>query len=311
MTETVIAVKGLTKDYGKFRAVDHIDFEVQAGEVFSMLGPNGAGKTTTVEILECLRTKTEGEVRVLGLDISKDIRGIKKRIGVLPQDFNSFDLLTVKENIEFFGDMYDKQLAAEDLIKAVDLTDKRDVYFKNLSGGLKQRVGVAIAMVNDPDIIFLDEPTTGLDPGARRDVWEVIRSLKKANKTVILTTHYMEEAEVLSDRVGIIDHGKFIAMGTPREIVDRFGEGSVCVVHGCSADAYQLLKGQWPSLSQENGNVVIKLESRSALPEIIYALDRAGGHYDSIEVKRPTLEDVFLKLTGKKLHNGGEAAHGK
>jgi ABC-2 type transport system ATP-binding protein len=311
MTETVIAVKGLTKDYGKFRAVDHIDFEVQAGEVFSMLGPNGAGKTTTVEILECLRTKTEGEVRVLGLDISKDIRGIKKRIGVLPQDFNSFDLLTVKENIEFFGDMYDKQLASADLIKAVDLTDKTDEYFKNLSGGLKQRVGVAIAMVNDPDIIFLDEPTTGLDPGARRDVWEVIRSLKKANKTVILTTHYMEEAEVLSDRVGIIDHGKFIAMGTPREIVDQHGEGSVCVIHGCSADACQLLKGQWPSSSQANGNVVIRLENRSALSEIIYTLDRAGGNYDSVEVKRPTLEDVFLKLTGKKLRDGGEAANGK
>jgi ABC-2 type transport system ATP-binding protein len=301
MNDPAIEVKGLVKDYGTFRAVKGISFEVQKGEVFSMLGPNGAGKTTTVEILECLRTKTEGEVRILGMDLVKDVRKIKAAIGVLPQDFNSFDLLTVRENIEFFGDMYEKRLSPDDLIAAVDLGEKRDVHFKNLSGGLKQRVGVAIAMVNDPDIVFLDEPTTGLDPSARRDVWKVVQSLKQRGKTVILTTHYMEEAEVLSDRVAIIDHGVIIALGTPREIIEQHGTGNWCIIHGANAACCDALRNQWPSLCFEAGSIKIKLDSKLALNEIITTLDRGGCNYESIEVTRPTLEDVFLKLTGKKL----------
>lgn len=266
-----------------------------------MLGPNGAGKTTTVEILECLRHLTSGEVRVLGMDVNKDVNRIKRRIGVLPQDFNAFDLLTVKENIEFFGGMYDRSLDSEGLIDAVDLREKRDEYFKNLSGGLKQRVGVAISMVNDPDIVFLDEPTTGLDPKARRDVWGVIQSLREKGKTVILTTHYMEEAEILSDRVGIIDHGRFIAFGTPREIVEKHGTGSRCIISNCDERCLAALQSQWPSAGKNNGEIVIRLESKNSLPEIIYALDRSGGNYEQIQVTRPTLEDVFLSLTGKKL----------
>ncbi len=308
MAESVITVSGLTKRYGSLTAVDAISFEVYAGEVFSLLGPNGAGKTTTVEILECLRPKTSGEVRVLGMDIGKQVRDIKKRIGVLPQDFNAFDLLTVKENIDYFGDMFDKRLPAEELIKAMDLVEKRDEYFKNLSGGLKQRTGVAIAMVNDPDIVFLDEPSTGLDPRARRDVWEVIRNLKQKGKTVILTTHYMEEAEVLSDRLGIIDHDKFIAFGTPREIVDKFGTGARVIVSNCDNACTATLKGQWPQGEYSSKEVIIKLENKNALSEIIYSLDRSGGNYDQIQVTRPTLEDVFLNLTGRKIaeeaHNG-------
>jgi ABC-2 type transport system ATP-binding protein len=301
MSEPAISVRGLVKDYGDFHAVKGISFDVQRGEVFSMLGPNGAGKTTTVEIMECLRTKTAGEVKILGMDIEKDVRRIKAAIGVLPQDFNSFNLLTVRENIEFFGDMYEKRLSPDELIKAVDLEDKRDVYFKNLSGGLKQRVGVAISMVNDPDIVFLDEPTTGLDPSARRDVWKVVQSLKKRGKTVILTTHYMEEAEVLSDRVAIIDHGTIIATGSPREIIDQHGTGNWCIVHGANHACCEVLMNQWPSMCQESGTVKIRLENKSSLNEIIYAMDRSGCNYDSVEVTRPTLEDVFLKLTGKKL----------
>jgi ABC-2 type transport system ATP-binding protein len=272
--------------------------------VFSLLGPNGAGKTTTVEILECLRPLTSGEVKVLGMDINRDAIRIKKKIGVLPQDFNAFDLLTVKENIEFFGGMYDKSIDSEELIDAVDLKEKRDEYFKNLSGGLKQRVGVAISMVNDPEIVFLDEPTTGLDPKARRDVWGVIQSLKAKGKTVILTTHYMEEAEVLSDRVGIIDHGKFIAFGTPREIVDKHGTGSKCIISKCDEKCITAIQGQWPSAEKNNGDIIIRLESKNSLPEVIYSLDRSGGNYEQIQVTRPTLEDVFLSLTGKKLVGG-------
>jgi ABC-2 type transport system ATP-binding protein len=301
MPETVISVNGLVKRYEDLTAVDGISFEVYKGEVFSLLGPNGAGKTTTVEILECLRTKTGGQVSVLGMDVDHQMREIKKRIGVLPQDFNAFDLLTVKENIEYFGGMFERMLPAEDLIKAVDLGDKKKALFKNLSGGLKQRVGVAISMVNDPEIVFLDEPTTGLDPRARRDVWGVIQGLKDRGKTVILTTHYMEEAEVLSDRLGIIDHGKFIAFGTPREIVDKYGTGSRCIVSQCDEKCVLVLNEQWPTLERKGGDVIIKLESKGSLPEILYALDRSGGNYDQIQVTRPTLEDVFLSLTGKKL----------
>jgi ABC-2 type transport system ATP-binding protein len=311
MAEKVIEVSGLIKDYGTLRAVNNISFEVYAGEVFSLLGPNGAGKTTTVEILECLRTKTGGDVRVLGMDIDHRILEIKKRIGVLPQDFNAFDLLTVKENIEYFGGMFPRQLPADELVHLMDLDDKRDEYFKNLSGGLKQRTGVAVAMVNDPEIVFLDEPTTGLDPKARRDVWGVIQGLKDRGKTVILTTHYMEEAEVLSDRVGIIDHGVFLALGTTRDIIDKHGQESKCIIYRCDETCILALQKQWPSLERKNGDVVIRLENKNALAEIIYALDSSGGSYEQIQVTRPTLEDVFLGLTGKKLVSEEQAIQNK
>jgi ABC-2 type transport system ATP-binding protein len=302
MVETVIEVRNLVKRYGSFTAVDSISFEVMKGEVFSLLGPNGAGKTTTVEIIECLRSLTSGEVRILGMDVKRDTLKIKGRIGVLPQDFNAFDFLTVKENIDYFGGMFQKSLPADELIKAVDLGEKRDVWFKKLSGGLKQRVGVAISMVNDPEIIFLDEPTTGLDPKARRDVWAVIQDLKAKGKTVILTTHYMEEAEVLSDRVGIIDRGKFLALGTPHDIIEQYGTGSRCIISNCDDACALSLKQQWPGIERKEGNITIKLENKGSLPEIIYTLDRSGGNYEQIQVTRPTLEDVFLRLTGKKLH---------
>ncbi|NLT37040.1 MAG: ABC transporter ATP-binding protein [Methanomassiliicoccus sp.] len=306
MVESVITVQGLVKRYGDLTAVDHIDFEVFRGEVFSMLGPNGAGKTTTVEIMECLRTKTDGDVTILGMDIERKVRDIKKRIGVLPQDFNAFDLLTVKENIEYFGGMFKHQLPADDLIEIVNLGEKRDVYFKNLSGGLKQRVGVAISMVNDPDIIFLDEPTTGLDPVARREVWEVIKDLKSNGKTIILTTHYMEEAEVLSDRVGIIDRGKFITMGSPNDIIDRYGTGTTMVVRGGDGSALEKLQGLSSKVERKGNDIVVNVDSKDVLPEAIMRLHEGDVHYEEIMLRRSTLEDVFLTLTGKRLENGEE-----
>ncbi len=253
MAESVISVRKLVKRYGDLVAVRGIDFDVMRGEVFSMLGPNGAGKTTTVEILECLKSKTSGEVSVLGLDIDQRVREIKKRIGVLPQDFNAFDLLTVKENIEFFGKMFSDHIPADDLIALVDLESKRDEYFKNLSGGLKQRVGVAISMVNDPDIIFLDEPTTGLDPKARREVWEVIKGLKAKGKTIILTTHYMEEAELLADTVAIISKGKIIAMGSPVELVENNAKYQIVTLQSVDEIVFETVRkiGFEPVLSDE------------------------------------------------------------
>ncbi|MHC1680396.1 MAG: ABC transporter ATP-binding protein [Methanomassiliicoccales archaeon] len=299
--ETVIEVRGLVKRYDDLVAVNGIDLDVNAGEVYSILGPNGAGKTTSVEIMECLRKKTSGEVRILGHDIEKGQKEIRKRIGVLPQSFNAFDYLTVKENIEYFGGLFDKTIATEELIEAVQLQDKRDAWFTNLSGGLKQRVGVAIAMVNDPDLIFLDEPTTGLDPKARREVWEIIRKLKSQNKTVILTTHYMEEAEVLSDHVAIMNDGKFIALGTPRQIIDQHGSGSTCVVKGANAAAAQAVRSAGMTYEESSGDLLVRMENKGSLPKLIGLLSASEVTYDEVLIKGSTLEDVFLKLTGKKL----------
>jgi len=299
--DTVIEVRNLVKRYGDLVAVNGIDLDVNAGEVYSILGPNGAGKTTSVEIMECLRKKTSGEVRILGHDIEKGQKEIRRRIGVLPQSFNAFDYLTVKENIEYFGGLFDKNIATDELIAAVQLEDKRDAWFINLSGGLKQRVGVAIAMVNDPDLIFLDEPTTGLDPKARREVWEVIRKLKSQNKTVILTTHYMEEAEVLSDHVAIMNDGKFIAMGTPKQIIDRYGSGSTCVVKGANPAAAEAVRSAGMFHESLNGDLLVRLENKGSLAKLIGLLSGSEVTYDEVLIKGSTLEDVFLKLTGKKL----------
>jgi len=299
--ETVIEVRGLVKRYGDLIAVNGIDLDVKAGEVCSILGPNGAGKTTSVEIMECLRKKTSGEVRILGHDIQKGQKEIKKRIGVLPQSFNAFDYLTVKENIEYFGGLFEKRIATDELIEAVQLQDKRNVWFTNLSGGLKQRVGVAIAMVNDPDLVFLDEPTTGLDPKARREVWEVIRKLKSQNKTVILTTHYMEEAEVLSDHVAIMNDGKFIAMGTPKQIVDQYGTGSICVVKGANAAATEAVRSAGMKFESNNGDLLVRMDNKGSLAKLIGLLSSSEVTYDEVLIKGSSLEDVFLKLTGKKL----------
>jgi ABC-2 type transport system ATP-binding protein len=301
MSENVIEVKDLVKKYGDLTAVNGISFEVHAGEVFSILGPNGAGKTTTVEIMECLRTPTSGSVKVLGHDINQQQKDIKTRIGVLPQDFHSYDLLTVKESIDYFAGLYEKNLPTDDLIKAVNLEEKRNELFKNLSGGLKQRVGVAISMANDPDIIFLDEPTTGLDPKARREVWDVIRNLKSRNKTVILTTHYMEEAEVLSDRVAIMNSGRFIAFGTPKTIIEEHGIGSLCIIKGGSQAAKDALAGAGLAYELKNNDLWIHVEDKTVLPRIVKTLSDSGSAYDEILLKRSTLEDVFLRLTGRKI----------
>jgi len=252
-----------------------------------------------VEILETLKTRTAGSVTVLGLDIERDVREIRRRIGVLPQAFNSFELLSVRETLRFFADMYDRSLDVDEVIAQVELGSKRDEMFKNLSGGLKQRVGVAISMVNDPDIVFLDEPTTGLDPKARREVWEVVKGLRARGKTVILTTHYMEEAEVLSDRVAIMSAGRFIAMGTPQELIDRHGSGATCVVRNGGEAAFEALKEM--GAESRGGDVHVPLPSRDALPEAVRRLEASGAYYDEVLMKRPTLEDVFLKLTGARM----------
>ena len=204
-TEYAIKVENLTKRYGELLAVNDISFTVGKGEVFALLGPNGAGKTTIVEIIDTIRTPTSGKVTLLGMDVTKKKHDIVPRIGVLPQGFTSFDRITVRETLQYYSRLYSgRNTDIDGLIELVNLKDKAKEQYKNLSGGLRQRLGIAIALVNDPEVVFLDEPTTGLDPRARREVWEVLLGLKKKGKTVFLTTHYMEEAELLADTVAII-----------------------------------------------------------------------------------------------------------
>lgn len=301
-------MNNLSKKYGDTVAVNGISFGLSKGEVFAFLGPNGAGKTTTVEILECLRAPTGGQAKVLDYDVSKrsDQSEIRKRIGVLPQDFNAIDRLTVRENIDYFGAMYDHQLDSDQLIELVDLKDKRDEQFKTLSGGLKQRVGLAVALVNDPALVFLDEPTTGLDPRARRDVWYVIERLKKQGKTVFLTTHYMDEAEYLADTVSIIDHGQIITSGTPNELIDAHGGKKTLVIREAGEDGLKFLPPgiSRPQLKNED-DIYIPLNN-GELTTILIAIGQTPLANKEIEVRRPTLDDVFLNLTGRRVSEEGE-----
>ena len=219
-----IEVSSLKKAYGPLVAVDGISFEVEKGEVFSLLGPNGAGKTTTIEILEGLRERDAGDASVLGLDPWKSGYELHKKIGVIPQGFKFVDYATPREAIGYYADLFGVKVDADSILRKVILEDSSKVYFSRLSGGQKQKVGLALALVNDPELVFLDEPTTGLDPQARRAVWEVIRTLKSEGRSVMLTTHYLEEAEELADKVAIMDKGKIITSGTPSEIIARYGK---------------------------------------------------------------------------------------
>lgn len=309
-SDKIVQVNNLTKKYRNTVAVNGISFALFKGEVFAFLGPNGAGKTTTVEILECLRTPSGGEAKVFHYDVSKrsDQGEIRKRIGVLPQDFNAIDRLTVKENIDYFGAMYDHHLDADQLIELVDLKDKRDAQFKTLSGGLKQRVGLAVALVNDPSVVFLDEPTTGLDPRARRDVWHVVERLREQGKTVFLTTHYMDEAEYLADIVSIIDHGKIIASGTPDQLIDSYGGRKTLVIRAAGEEGIKYLpSGSAKPQIRNAGDIYVPLNN-GELTSILIAIGQTPLANKEIEVRRPTLDDVFLNLTGRTVSDEGEVA---
>ncbi|HEY5772984.1 MAG TPA: ABC transporter ATP-binding protein, partial [Chitinophagaceae bacterium] len=221
MKETIIKVKGLVKNYGNFQAVKGISFDVQEGEIFGLLGPNGAGKSTTLEIIETLREKTSGEVWVNGFNLDKDPDEIKKIIGVQLQTSGYYPNLNLVELIALFNGLYNRNVDPMSLLEMVNLKDKAKAKVKELSGGQKQRFSVATTLINDPKIVFLDEPTTGLDPQARRNLWDLVRNIRDKGTTVIITTHYMDEAEVLCDRVAIIDAGKIIAMDSPDRLIDN------------------------------------------------------------------------------------------
>jgi ABC-2 type transport system ATP-binding protein len=308
LTKEIVEVTGLVKEYDALRAVNDISFSVHEGEVFAFLGPNGAGKTTTVEILECIRPLTDGSARVCGYDVTKgsEVKEIKKRIGVLPQDFNALDKLSVKENISLIGDMYDKHLSIDEVIKTLNLEDKANAKFDSLSGGLKQRVGVAAALVSDPQLVFLDEPTTGLDPKARRDVWSVIANLKKLGKTVFLTTHYMEEAQVLADRIAIIDKGKIVALGSAQELISKYGGLKILIIRKAPKTLADTLQAKFDQITLNGGgDLEIKIDDVNELWRIMADLTEMKVSSD-VEIQTPTIEDVFLKITGTRITDEGD-----
>ncbi len=303
-----IRVRGLVKRYGELVALNGLDLEVKEGEVYALLGPNGAGKTTLVEILECLRPFDSGEAWVLGYRVGEPgaCRRIKERIGVLPQDFSAIDRLTVRENLRLFASLYDESLDIDELISLLGLEDKADKQFHTLSGGLKRRVGVAVALVNNPELLFLDEPTTGLDPKARREVWEVVEKLREMGKTVLLTTHYMEEAERLADRIGIIVKGRIIAEGTPRELIERYVGRKIVKAYGEVREAAERIKAAGIRVDFKDDELEAEPTSPQQLAEIIEILSSLG--VARIEVESGSLEDVFLRLTSARITEEGELA---
>ena len=304
--EPVIRVAGLHKRYGETHAVDGVSFEVPAGTVFGLLGPNGAGKTTSVEVLEGLRTPDAGEVRVLGVDVVQHPDQLRPRIGVSLQTAALYPKLTVVEVLNLFRSFYPQGRSTADLVGLMDLGEKRSTRTQDLSGGQRQRLSVALALVNDPELVFLDEPTTGMDPAARRALWDVVLGLKAEGRTVLLTTHYMEEAEVLCDRLAIMDLGHILEEGTVEELVlRRFKERAVRfdAIDGLPDQQLASMPGV-SSVKHEDGEVLVYTADVAAtIGAVLDASEALGVEPANLGVRRATLEDVFLDLTGRALRD--------
>lgn len=304
----VIAVRDLRKSYDKLEAVKGIQFEVGEGEVFGLLGPNGAGKTSTVEILEGLRPRSSGEAMVLGLDPDRQTKQLKDRIGVCLQATNLPAKMKTHEALDLFASFYSRSISSEHLLQRLQLWDKRNAFYETLSGGQKQRLALAMSLVNDPQLLFLDEPTTGLDPQIRLEIHGLIEEMKAEKRTVVLTTHYIEEAERLCDRVAIMDEGKIVAMGTPKELQQQ-SKGQSRIQINVAAPLQQGTLPPWPdaieTILNGDGREMTVYSNRPArtLFEIMKWLDQQGLQLDDVHLKRPTLEDVFVELTGKKLRD--------
>jgi ABC-2 type transport system ATP-binding protein len=280
---TAIRVEDLRKSYGTYEALRGVSFEIREGEVFGLLGPNGAGKTTTVEILEGYRDRDGGDVSVLGFDPAKTDRAFRERIGVVLQQSQLYPNLTVLETHRVFAAYYEQPRDVDEVIDLVGLDEKRDARVKTLSGGQKRRLDLGVALVGNPDLVFLDEPTTGFDPAARRAAWDMIRSLRSLGKTILLTTHYLDEAEQLADRVAVLREGRIVREGTPRELTGVFGGGETEIHY------------------RRNGEEVVlrTTEPTRVLHELTARALGDGEELEGLEVRRPTLEDVYLLLTAE------------
>lgn len=300
---TIIEIQDLHKSYGSIKAVDGISFEVQEGEIFGMVGPNGAGKTTTIECVEGLRKPDRGKIRVLGFDPLHDKYRLRQRIGIQLQESSLHDRIKVWEILDVFASFYERAVDWNHLLTLLGLADKRDAQFSKLSGGQKQRLFTALALVNDPVLLFLDELTTGLDPQARRVMWDLVRDIRQQGKTIFLTTHFMEEAERLCDRVAIIDHGRIIALDTPENLVRSLGDENrfVFTVNGdFNAESLKLL-GAVRRVERSGDEVVVYGRDERLVTEVIQWLESRSIPYRNPHLVRPTLEDVFLALTGREI----------
>jgi ABC-2 type transport system ATP-binding protein len=306
-TTPAISVQGLKKSYGDVHAVKGIDFEIQPGEVFGLLGPNGAGKTTTVEILEGLRPRTAGKVSVLGFDPDVQRRQLKDRIGVCLQATNLPEKIKVHEALDVFSSFYTQHASLSQLLKRLQLEEKKDAFYSTLSGGQKQRLALALALVNAPQLIFLDEPTTGLDPQVRVEIHSLLEELKNEKRTILMTTHYIEEAERLCDRVAIIDEGKIIALDTPSRL-QRQSKTASSIVVTC-ATRFPEQRPAWAEATQSaldpSGRTLTVNSKRPAatLVDLVKWIDQQGLELTDVHLKQPTLEDVFIELTGKSLRD--------
>ncbi len=307
MSSKFVVVEDLRKHYNSLKAVDGISFSIDKGEVFGLLGPNGAGKTTTVEIMEGLRKATSGTVRIDGRDPQKADYALKEQIGVQLQKSSLDDNLKAGEALWLFGSCYKKSLPVDDLLKLVGLEEKKNTYYSKMSGGQQQRLSLAIALVNDPGMVFLDEPTTGLDAQARRTIWDIIRKLKSEGKSMLLTTHYIEEAELLCDRVAIIDHGKIIALGKPSELISQSGikHRILFKVKNPISDNFKIqIKNSFGEFHQEDDSYSFQADDAGRpLVELVKLIEAEDNELLDLHLARPTLEDVFIDITGRRIRD--------
>ncbi|HLV24820.1 MAG TPA: ABC transporter ATP-binding protein [Gemmatimonadales bacterium] len=307
-----LSLSNLRKSFGSVIAVDGIDLTVFTGECFGLLGPNGAGKTTTIEICEGLTEPDAGEVRILGQTWNGNARALRQRLGIQLQETQLADKLTVEETIRLFRSFYSRGLPVDRLVNMVQLQEKRSARVGTLSGGQKQRLALACALAGDPELIFLDEPTTGLDPQSRRQLWELVQELRASGRTLVLTTHYMDEAEKLCDRVAIVDRGRVIALGTPRALIAELGaeavvffavEGEPMGMEEVTAISGALGSPHAPR--QTDGGYELQVSApHAAVPALLESLQGSGRRLSELRTHTPTLEDVFVSLTGRALRDG-------
>lgn len=303
--DTTIQVEGLTKRFGSLTAVDDVSFQIRSGEIFGILGPNGAGKTTALECIEGLQAPSNGRTFVLDIDTAREPERAKEKIGVQLQASAYFENLTLTEILDLFGRIYSRRLPSALLLEKVSLSDKTQATVNKLSGGQKQRFTIAAALVNDPEIVFLDEPTTGLDPQARRNLWEIIRDLHKEGRTVVLTTHYMEEAQELCQRVAIMDQGRIVAIDTPADLIRRLPVPYVIKASIQPSVPTEKLTGLEAATGVETTDdgftLISSTDSGATVSALLALLNGSGGRLEQLEVATATLEDVYLDLTGKAL----------
>ena len=307
----IVQVTGLVKRYGKQTAVDGVSLAIHRGEIFGILGPNGAGKTTTLEMIEGIRTSDGGQAFVDGLDVRRHRRAVHRRIGVQLQATALFELLTVRETVTLFGNLFPSHLATDDLLRRVNLEEKAGAFPDQLSGGQRQRLALALALVNDPRLLFLDEPTTGLDPQSRRLLWDLIRELRAGGKTIVLTTHFMDEAQLLCDRLAIMDHGTIIAEGSPADLIATLGASATveCAVRASPAGKdvsraeLAALPGVTATAPDPERTLLYTDDAERTLVALLQLVARRGATLEHLQIHAPTLEDVFLKLTGRVLRD--------